>query len=64
MIQTNPAPKGLSGELLNARLNRIKRQMRFLGYVPDARDVDEKVRKRHEQLRGSAGSDEPPPTHT
>jgi hypothetical protein len=63
VIRTHPAPQGLSGDLLEARLTRIKRQMRFLGYVRDARDVDEEVRKRHERLRGNGQSDEPPPTH-
>jgi hypothetical protein len=63
VIRTNPSPQGLSGDLLEARLTRIKRQMRFLGYVCDARAVDEAVRKRHEKLRGSAGADDPPPTH-
>jgi hypothetical protein len=62
VIRTNPAPKGLSGDLFAARLARIKRQMRLLGYVRDVRDVEEEVRKRHEKLRGSAGADDPPPT--
>jgi hypothetical protein len=63
VIKTFPAPQGLTGERLTARITRIKRQMRFLGYVRDSREVEEAVRKRHEQLRGSAGADDPPPTH-
>jgi hypothetical protein len=63
VIKTFPAPQGVTGDLLAARLTRIKRQMRFLRYVRDAREVDEEIRKRHERLRGSRSSDDPPPTH-
>jgi hypothetical protein len=62
VIRTNPAPQGLTGDLLEARLTRIKRQMRFLGYTRPAAEVEEEVRKRQERLRGGAGSDDPPPT--
>jgi hypothetical protein len=62
VIRTHPAPQGLSGDLLEARLRRIKRQMRFLGYTRPAAEVEEEIRKRHERLRGSAASDDPPPT--
>jgi hypothetical protein len=63
VIRTHPAPQGLSGELLDARLRRITRQMRVLGYTRSAAAVEEEVAKRHEQLRGSGSSDDPPPTH-
>jgi len=64
VIRTHPAPHGLTGELLTARIHRIKRQMRFLGYVRDYREVEHEIRERHDKLRGGASSDEPPPTHT
>ena len=63
VVKTHPAPQGLSGDLLTARIERIKRQMRFLGYTRPSTEVEEEIRKRHEQLRESTGSDEPPPTH-
>jgi uncharacterized protein DUF87 len=62
-VKTRPAPQGLTGDLLAARLSRIKRRMFRLGYVRDAQAVREEVAKRHEQLRGSAGTDDPPPAH-
>jgi hypothetical protein len=51
LIRTNPAPQGLTEDLLIDRMTRIKRQMRVSGYVREVREVEEEVRKRHEQLR-------------
>jgi hypothetical protein len=62
-IKTLPAPQGLTGEVLTTRINRIKRQMRFLGYTRDAAEVEEEVRKRHNRLCRNRLSDDPPPTH-
>jgi hypothetical protein len=62
VVKTHPAPQGLTGERLAARITRIKRQMRFLGMTRPAAEIDEEIRKRHERLRGSTGSDESPPT--
>jgi hypothetical protein len=51
-IQTFPAPKGLTGRALAERIERIKRQMRFLGVTKTISEINEEVRKRQDRLRG------------
>jgi hypothetical protein len=53
VVKTHPAPQGLTGEQLTARITRIQRQMRFLGMTKPAAEIDEEIRKRHERLRGN-----------
>jgi hypothetical protein len=54
LIKSHPAPQGLTGALLEARITRITRQMRFLGVTRPAAEIDEEIRKRHDRLRGGA----------
>jgi hypothetical protein len=54
LVKTDPAPQGLTGERLTARITRIKRQMRFLGITRPAAEIAEETRKRHDRLRGGA----------
>jgi hypothetical protein len=54
LVKTDPAPQGLTGERLAARIARIKRQMRFLGVTRPAAEIAEEIRKRHDRLRGGA----------
>jgi hypothetical protein len=52
VVKTHPAPQGLTGERLAARITRIKRQNRFLGITRPTAEINEDTRKRHERLRG------------
>jgi hypothetical protein len=53
VVKTHPAPQGLTGERLTARIARIKRLNRFLGITRPAAEIDEEIRKRQERLRGN-----------
>jgi hypothetical protein len=50
-ITTRPAPPLVSEREVEARIRAIKERMLRQGYTTPAREVDEAVRKRHEQLR-------------
>ncbi|MGH8715841.1 MAG: type IV secretory system conjugative DNA transfer family protein, partial [Burkholderiales bacterium] len=70
VIKTNDLPSVLHGELLTARIERIKKQMRTLGYCKYYKDVEKEIRERQERLKSvtasqkvNVTSDEPPPTH-
>ena len=52
VVKTHPAPQGLTGERLAARITRIKRLNRFLGITRPAAEIAEETRKRHDRLRG------------
>jgi hypothetical protein len=59
-MQTHPAPQGLSGEALTARISAIKDRMLALGYCRYAREVEKEIADRHARLRQT--TEEPPPT--
>jgi hypothetical protein len=54
VVKTHPAPQGLTGERLAARITRIKRLNRFVGITRPAAEIAEEIRTRHERLRGGA----------
>jgi hypothetical protein len=52
VIRTHPAPQGVSGEALTARLQAVKERMFERGLCRDVWDVEKEVAERHEALRG------------
>lgn len=63
VLKTRPLLPGLSGEALAERIRRIKRRMWEEGSTRYYKEVEKDIRERQDLLRGSADSDEPPPTH-
>jgi hypothetical protein len=61
LMKTNPAPQGVSGAELAARLQTVKERMLALG-CRYYREVEKEVVERHAWLRHTP--DEPPPTRT
>jgi hypothetical protein len=51
LIRTHPAPEGVSGIALAARLHAVKERMLELAYCRGAREVEKEVEERHEELR-------------
>jgi hypothetical protein len=51
LIRTHPAPEGVSGAALTARLQAVKDRMLERGYCRDAREVAKLVEERHAALR-------------
>jgi hypothetical protein len=70
-MKTNPAPRGVSGDEITARISVIKEQMVSLGYCRYAREVEKEIADRHEQLRRPVpdrprrrhAADDPPPAY-
>jgi hypothetical protein len=68
VIRTHPAPQGVSGEALTARLQAVKERMFERGLCRSAQEVEKEVAERHEALRGPGAQrprrrrdKEPPP---
>jgi hypothetical protein len=52
LIRTHPAPEGISGAALAARLHAVKERMFERGLCRDVWDVEKEVAERHVALRG------------
>ncbi|MGI0023523.1 MAG: type IV secretory system conjugative DNA transfer family protein [Nitrososphaera sp.] len=70
VIKTNDLPSVLQGELLTTRIEKIKKQMRTLGYCRYYKDVEKEIRERQQRLKSvsvsqsaNVTSDEPPPAY-
>jgi hypothetical protein len=51
LMYIHPAPQGISGAELTARITAVKERMLALGYCRYAREVEKEVAERHEELR-------------
>ncbi len=56
------APKGLSGNAFEARVERIRHQMRFLGVTRASSAIDREMARRQAYWQRGGTSDDPPPT--